>query len=158
MVWPPEDACAAALARALDEAAAWIAERHGADPERWRWGDAHKAAARHLLTDSIPLLRALFAVEREHGGGPYTVMQANTPIGDRRAPFRETHGAGLRAIFDLSGPDTTQAIVFPGQSGHPLSPHYADQADAWAAGQYLTLPMTPEAIAASAPRTLRLTP
>ena len=155
---PPEDACAAALARALDEAAAWIAERHGADPERWRWGDAHKAAARHLLTDSIPLLRALFAVEREHGGGPYTVMQANTPIGDRRAPFRETHGAGLRAIFDLSGPDTTQAIVFPGQSGHPLSPHYADQADAWAAGQYLTLPMTPEAIAASAPRTLRLTP
>ena len=92
------------------------------------------------------------------GGGPYTVMQANTRIDNEAAPFAETHGAGLRLIFDLSGVDGTQAIVHTGQSGHPLSPHYSDLADPWASGAYLTVPMSPEAIAAAAPHVLRLTP
>ena len=154
-----EDAgCGAAVGRALDEAVAWLSERHGADPDGWRWGAAHEAVARHALTDRIPLLGGLFAVSREHGGGPYTVMQANTRIGDENAPFAETHGAGLRAIFDLADPDGTQAVVYPGQSGHPLSPHYADQADLWAAGDYLALPMTPEAVAAATAHLLRLRP
>ena len=150
--------CDDELAAALDEAAAWLSARHGADPAKWRWGVAHRALARHLPSDAVPLVRALFAIEREHGGGPYTVMQANTRIDDEDAPFAETHGAGLRLIFDLSGVDGTQAIIHTGQSGHPLSPHYSDLADSWAAGAYLTVPMSPEAVAAAAPRVLRLTP
>ena len=114
-------------------------------------------AARHPPSDAVLLVRELFAIEREHGGGPYTVMQANTRIDDD-APFAETHGAGLRLIFDLSGVDGTQAIIHTGQSGHPLSPHYSDLADPWAAGAYLTVPMSPEAVAAAAPRALRLIP
>ena len=111
-----------------------------------------------MPSDAVPLVREVFAIEREHGGGPYTVMQANTRIDDADAPFAETHGAGLRLIFDLSGVDGTQAIIHTGQSGHPLSPHYSDLADPWAAGAYLTVPMSPEAVAAAAPRVLRLTP
>ena len=155
---PPPGDCRAALAAALDEALAWLAAEYGPDPAAWRWGDAHKAIARHLPTRSIPVLGRLLSVEREHGGGPYTVMQGNTRIDDARAPFAETHGAGLRVIFDLSGPDGARAIVYPGQSGHPLSPHYADLADLWAAGGYLTLPMTPAAVTAATHRLLRLTP
>ena len=155
---PPPGDCRADLARALERGLAWVAAEFGADPAAWRWGEAHKAVTRHLPTDRIPLLRRLFAVEREHGGGPYTVMQANTRIDDPRAPFAETHGASLRAIFDLGDPDGARAIVYPGQSGHPLSPHYADLADPWARGDYPTLPMTPEAVAAAAVHTLSLAP
>ncbi len=155
---PPAGDCATTVARALDEGIAWITAAYGADPNAWRWGEAHKATARHALTDPFPLVRRLFAVEREHGGGPYTVMQAGTSIGDPRAPFAETHGAGLRAIFDLSDPDGTRAIVYPGQSGHPLSPHHSDLADRWAAGDYLTLPMSSEAVVAATTHLLRLVP
>ena len=155
---PPPGDCGATLARALEDGLARVAAEFGANPAAWRWGEAHRAVARHLPTDRLPLLRRLFAVEREHGGGPYTVMQANTRIDDARAPFAETHGASLRAVFDLGDPDGGRLIVYPGQSGHPLSPHYADLADLWARGDYLTLPMTPEAIAPAAAHTLRLSP
>ena len=85
-------------------------------------------------------------------------MQANTIIAESDAPFEERHGASLRAIFDLANPDGTRAIIHSGQSGHVLSPHYADLADSWAAGEYITLPLTRAAVEASAVHRLMLTP
>ena len=156
--WCGADGCDAVIARALDEALAWLSAAYGSDPGAWRWGDAHKAVSRHALTDAIPVVRDLFAIERPHGGGPYTVMQGNTRIDDAHAPFAEIHGASVRIIVDLADADGMRAIVHAGQSGHPLSPHYADMADLWAEGGYLTLPMTPAAVAAATRHTLRLVP
>ncbi len=155
---PPEDDCRTMLAQAFEDGLAWIREHHGADTDSWRWGEAHKAVSRHLLSDSIPVVRELFAIEREHGGGPYTVMQANTRIDNESAPFAETHGAGLRAIFDLSDADGTRAVIHTGQSGHPLSHHYADLADLWALGGHIVLVMSEEAVQEAAENTLRLIP
>jgi penicillin amidase len=152
------ETCDEQIAAALDDGLDWIAEHHGADVAAWRWDEAHVATSRHALFSKLPVLKHLFEITRPHGGGPYTVMQANTRIGDEDAPFAETHAAALRTIFDLSDPDSTLAIVHTGQSGHRLSRHYDDLADPWAAGELLSLPMTMEAVEAGAVHRLVLRP
>lgn len=152
------ETCDDQIAAALTDANAWLTETYGGDPSDWRWGEAHKAVSRHAIFSSIPVVKTLFEIVREHGGGPYTVMQANTRIASDSDPFRESHGASLRTIFDLSGTDTTRAIIHTGQSGHVLSPYYGDLADKWVAGDYLTLPMSREAVEESATHHLTLRP
>ena len=152
------ETCAGQIARALDDGLDWIAAEYGSDVAAWRWDAAHIAISRHALFSKIPVLKHLFEITRPHGGGPYTVMQANTRIDNADAPFAEVHAAALRSIFDLSGPDTTRAIVHTGQSGHRLSRHYDDLADRWAAGELLSLPMTAQAVDAAAVHHLILRP
>lgn len=154
----PTETCPAQIAAALDDGLDWIAEQYGSDVADWRWDAAHVATSRHALFSKIPVLKHLFEITRPHGGGPYTVMQANTRIDNEDAPFAETHAAALRSIFDLSDPDSTLAIVHTGQSGHRLSRHYDDLADRWAAGELLTLPMTAEAVEGGAVHRLVLRP
>ena len=100
----------------------------------------------------------LFDIKLAHGGGPYTVMQANTVIGDEAAPFAETHGASLRAIFDLADGDATQVMISTGQSGNRLSPHYGDLAEPWRDGRYIALPLSEAGARAIAVHRLVLTP
>ena len=152
------ESCKDQIAAALTEADTWLSEHHGDDPSAWRWGDAHHAVSRNPVLSSLPVIGPWFTVEREHGGGPYTVMQANTRIGNDEAPFSETHGASLRTIFDLSDLDSSRAIIHTGQSGHPLSPHYDDLAPPWAAGDYLPLPISRDAVEATAAHRLTLVP
>ncbi len=153
-----EESCEQQIGAALSEANTWLVETYGDDPTAWRWGTAHKAVSRHAIFSSTPVVKRLFEIVREHGGGPYTVMQANTRIANEREPFRESHGASLRTIFDLRDADSTRAIVHTGQSGHVLSPYYADLADKWVVGEYLTLPMTRGAVETQAAHRLVLTP
>ena len=49
-------------------------------------------------------------------------------------------------------------MVNTGQSGHVLSPHYDDLADLWARGDYLTVPMSRDAVEDIAAHRLILTP
>ena len=37
----------------------------------------------------------------------------------------------MRFVANLADPDDTRLVNFMGQSGHPASPHYADQFEAW---------------------------
>jgi penicillin amidase len=152
------ESCEAQIAAALDDALDWLEARYGDDVGAWRWGEAHVATSRHALFSNLPLLRDLFEVRRAHDGGPYTVMQASTRISDEEAPFAETHGASLRAIFDLADPDGTRAIIHTGQSGHRMSRHYDGLADRWVAGETLALPLTRAAVKARAVHRLLLVP
>jgi penicillin amidase len=67
-------------------------------------------------------------------------------------------GAGYREIFDLGAWDAARVLVAPGQSGHPASPHYRDLIPHWLHGEYISLPYSPEAVAAAAVHTLTLAP
>ena len=46
----------------------------------------------------------------------------------------------------------------PGQSGNPISRHYRDFAQRWAAVEHIEIPTTPEAVARIAVGTWTLTP
>lgn len=67
-------------------------------------------------------------------------------------------GPSFRAVFDVGDWDRSIAVSPPGQSGWPDSPHYADLAALWAAGDSFPLAFTPAAVQASAETTLTLTP
>jgi len=75
-------------------------------------------------------------------------------------PLAPADGAG--PAFSLSSDpgdwDRSSAMNAPGQSGSASSPHFADLAQRWAAGERITLPFTEAAVQASAESTLTLTP
>jgi penicillin amidase len=67
-------------------------------------------------------------------------------------------GASFNAVFDAANWDRSIAQNPPGQSELPDSPHFADLAKLWAAGEYVPLAFSEREVAANAHTTLMLTP
>lgn len=133
------ETCGDAVLRALDDTAR---DLMGLDRELGRtalWGDVHVARFEHPVFRHLPLLRDWTAVEIATDGGDDTLNRGAMWLGRKDAPFAHRHGAGLRALMDLSDPDGSRFIIATGQSGNPLSPHYRDLVDAWRDGQTLSL-------------------
>ena len=107
-----------------------------------RWSEFNKVSFRHPLSAAIPLVgRWLDMPEAEIPGDLYTprMMWGSVGASERMvvSPGREEHG-----IMHMP----------TGQSGHPLSPFYANSHDAWVNGEVTPfLPGPPR-------HTLRLTP
>ncbi len=128
------ETCADTLGRAFDRAGArW--------QEDWahveRWDEVHKARFPHPVLSGLPLFDRLYTVEAPMGGDGSTVNVAHFSF--RNDNFSVSHAASLRAIYDFSDLDSSQFIHAPGQSGHPLSPHYSDLAPMWAAGDFIEI-------------------
>ncbi|MEO6867143.1 MAG: penicillin acylase family protein, partial [Gaiellales bacterium] len=54
-----------------------------------------------------------------------------------------------RHVVDMADVDRSVAILCGGQSGHPASPHYADQIGMWRTGEMRPAPFTRPAIEAA---------
>ncbi len=67
-------------------------------------------------------------------------------------------GPSFRQILDVADWDHSLVTNAPGQSGSPASPHFADLAPTWAAGEYFPLVFSDEAVKANAEATLTLVP
>lgn len=148
------ESCADIASAALDDAIAELSADHGRDMTKWRWGDAHRARFSGMVLGRIPLLGPLFDVVVETDGSNTTVNRGTSMLGNDDTPYRHVHGAGLRAVFDLSDLDGSLFIHAPGQSAIPFSPHYDDLAGDWSVGRYLRI-ASPQG---QAMRELRLTP
>jgi penicillin G amidase len=72
--------------------------------------------------------------------------------------MRPRDDAPLRMTIDPRGWDRSRAINAPGQSGSPASPHYADAAKPWSAGESFELWFSEEGVRANADATLMLIP
>jgi penicillin amidase len=136
-----EGGCAGLAARALTEAVTELSAIHGADPTAWRWGAAHVARFEHPLLRFLPGLGAMARLTAETGGDGETVFRGGFRGGDGGAAeaFAHVHGAGLRIVMDLSGPDGIRAMIATGQSGHPLSDHWGNLLQPWRDGRVDTL-------------------
>ncbi|MBR0655851.1 penicillin acylase family protein [Plastoroseomonas arctica] len=133
--WCGAAGCGPLAATALGEAVRAISREQGPDPAAWRWGAAHAARFEHPMLRFIPALAALTRMEVPASGDGDTLLRA----GFRGEDFTAIHGAGLRAVFDLSDPDGTLAVIASGQSGHPMSRHWRDLLPAWRDGLVLRL-------------------
>jgi penicillin amidase len=120
----------AALLAALREAVAEARKRMGDDPATWRWGAIHRTSFRHPLADRD---RIFELPTYELGGDGDTVHVTWGP------DFRVNFGASFREVLDVADWDRSMATSVPGQSGQPLSPHYADLLPLWAEGRYFPL-------------------
>ena len=98
------------------------------------WGEVHQATFQHPVLSHTPLARF---VERgvAFGGDRYTV---NVGPFDPRT-LRMTKGPSYRQIVDLSDPEASWFLHPMGQSGHLLTPHFADLLPLWGKGAYLPM-------------------
>ena len=122
---PDAEDCATLARQTFAAVLASLAHRYGEDPAAWRWGDAHRARFAHPLFGRIWPLDWLTGHAIETDGDNYTINRAVPDIGADDAVFPDLHGAGLRGAYDLADPDRSRFIIAGGQSGNPLSPHYA---------------------------------
>eukprot|EP01037_Dinobryon_pediforme_P006685 gene6685-6755_t len=139
------------LAVTLEAAVADCKVRMGDDPAHWAWGKLHHGAFPHPLgrVAGPPGVGKL-----AKGGSGSTVMNA----GYRLSDFKVTHGASFRMVVDVGAWDNSRFINAPGQSGDPRSPHYADLAPLWAAGEYVPMLYSVQAVDAATRLRIVLTP
>ena len=129
----------AEIEAALAEAAAWLEQKLGADPDGWRWGRVHRVRFPHPLAALFPGLESLLSVGPfETSGGNGTVRAADFSVEE---PFAQTGGSTYRLVVDLAEEGRARSTTTGGQSGHPGSPRYADQARLWVDDAYHPLCM-----------------
>ncbi len=128
---PGAETCAVRLAQSLKSALAELRRAYGDDMASWRWGRAHVAVFANPVFSQIPVLRDWVDPSIPTAGASDTVNHAPSQLRAGRDPFEQVFGASLRIITDLAAPANARMIVTPGQSGNPLSPHFADLVRRW---------------------------
>lgn len=119
------------LLGALERAVAFLGTRLGAEPAAWRWGDLHQVRLQHPLAAVFPAAAALLnpPVVAVAGDGDVPWASGNWPLG----VFDVGVGPVNRYIHDPADWSKGRWVVPLGASGHPGSPHFADQQPLWAA-------------------------
>ncbi|HVT52937.1 MAG TPA: penicillin acylase family protein [Dongiaceae bacterium] len=128
--------CNDVLGKALQQASAELSARLGADPTRWKWGDLHRLHFRHPIFRYVPVISDWLDPDLPTDGDAFTVNRA-VPIGNPDTPdLPDVHGPTMRLIVDMKDPMQAVVTLAGGQSGNPLSPHYADGLVDWRDGNY----------------------
>ena len=126
---PPGSTWQSVAAKALSQGVEQLRRDHGPDMSGWTWGRVHRTRPMHTLSPSFPdLAELLDPPSLPVGGGLDTPQAGSYPIS---GPFTVTGTSVARYVFDTSDWDESRWIVPLGASGHPGSPHYANQAEAW---------------------------
>jgi penicillin amidase len=125
-----DDVMRKALRDTLDE----LCDIFGPRISDWTWGKIHQLKFSHPL-GSIKSLKRFF------NRGPYPLGGDQTTIWASGASYYDLNserviGPPFRMIVDLSDLTNSLALLNPGQSGNPISPHYDDQIDAWFRKEY----------------------
>jgi penicillin amidase len=128
---PGEENCGSRLTQALEAALARLRRDYGADMSQWQWRRAHVAMFSNQVFSRIPVLRDWLRIAIPTSGGYDTLNRGPSTIRDDATPFKQNFGAGLRMVIDLASPKDARIIATPGQSGDPLSAHYADLLRRW---------------------------
>ena len=142
------------MATTLAQAVAWLRQELGDEPQTWQWARLHRTTPRHPLSAVFPDLAVLLNPPSVAMGGDGDTVQAAT-IG---TGYSVGSTSVARFIFDLRDRQHSAWVVPLGASGHPGSPHYADQADAWAAMQLYPMPYDWSQVNAEAETRQRLEP
>lgn len=135
--------CDELLGKALSQASTELSARLGSDPTRWKWGDLHRLHFRHPIFRYVPVLSDWLDADLPTDGDAFTVNRG-VPIGNPDTPdLSDVHGPTMRLIIDMKDPMQAVAALAGGQSGNPLSPHYADGLTDWRDGHYRPIVQAP---------------
>jgi penicillin G amidase len=117
------------LTTALARAVSWLRQELGDDLRAWHWGRLHRTASRHPLAVVFPELGELLNSPAVAVGGDGDTVQAasfNASIG-----YTVSSTSVARYVFEVGNWHRSAWVVPFGSSGHPASPHYADQVSMW---------------------------
>ncbi len=109
----------------------FLSDELGSSPGAWRWGKLHRLTFRHVLARNSLARRVFNVGPFEAPGGMCTLNNRTFMLGKS---YDAVVGPSLRAISDLST-DGIVAVVVPGQSELPRTPHYTDQVALWRSGR-----------------------
>jgi penicillin amidase len=150
-----QETCDDVASQTLHTAMERLTRTLGDDVRSWRWDELHRAIFAHAVFNPVPILGRWLRREVPHGGDWSTVNVG--PVFAPR-PFEQHAVPGYRQIVDLSPANDSRFIEAVGQSGHPLSPHYDDALELWAAGKYRKMRMDRSEIESGAIGRLKLVP
>src|SRR5262249_36263924 len=140
----------------LGEGVAALRQRLGEDPARWQWGRIHELRLEHPLARVAPLRRLLNRGGFAIGGDGGTPLQTGAAPSSAAAPVPCVPTVRRTAA---SGDRTGWVCVIPGgQSGPPLSRHYADQIELFMGGRYHPMLWTRADVEANLEAETRLLP
>jgi len=144
------------LADALACVVRRLRARHGSHPDRWAWGRIRPLTLAHPLSQRRPLDRIFNLGPFPWGGDTNTVAQAAV---DPLDPTANTFFMpSLRMVLDIGNWDESRFALPGGQSGNPLSSHYADLLDFWRRGDGVPILWSRERIDRAARSTLDIVP
>jgi penicillin amidase len=140
----------------LTEAVRRLRADLGDNARRWHWGRVHQLRYVHPL-GSRGLFRGLFTRGPLPVGGDATTVNQTyhapvLPLGLVQI------AAGYRQVFEVGAWDQARTVTQIGQSGHPMSEHFADQMHMWLEGAYHAMPWSREAVESAARYRLVLLP
>lgn len=117
------------LGRSLEAGLGDLEKRLGKDMNAWQYGQLHRTRPRHPLSAAFPDAAGLLDPPGTacHGDGD-TPLQGGYNLEN---PFILTGMSVNRYIHDPADWTRSRWIVPMGVSGHPGSPHYADQMPLW---------------------------
>lgn len=144
------------MADALGQAVHTLCARYGDRPEQWAWGRVRPVILQHAVGGRAPLDKVFNLGPFPWGGDACTVGQAAVNLADPMA--NSFFVASLRMVVDVGEWEESRFILPSGQSGNPLSPHYADQFDLWRSGKGISIAWLPDSIDKIAQTALRLAP
>jgi penicillin amidase len=121
------------LRNSFQQALEDITAKHGRNIENWRWGQEHRITLVNMLSRLHPDLSMLNRGPFELPGDTSTV---NSLWKNSLDDYNCEGGVSFRMILDFSNLSKSVAIAPPGQSEHPMSPHYADIIEPWMKGEY----------------------
>ncbi len=154
----PQETCGELISLALERAVDFLTDKYGDTAADWRWGDAHSAHSEHRPFSGQPIVGFLFDLDLPSSGDAETLNSARFRISDADNPFRQVHGPGLRAIYDLDDPNRSLFIHSSGQSGNILSGSYRDFSEMWRNVEYVPMTTDRDEAEAGAKGTLILEP
>jgi len=151
------------IRQALVAARLELTKELGKDPDDWQWGKLHQLTLRSAVLGgdnlgglSGSVLRAIFnrgGLEMPGGSSIVDANGWNAGVG-----YEVDWAPSMRMVVDLSDLDASTWVNQTGESGHPMSPHYSDQIDAWVEGRQYPWPFSRKAVQAAASDTLTLLP
>jgi penicillin amidase len=128
---PGDETCGRRLTQSLESALDLLRRNFGPDMTQWRWKRAHVARFENSVFSRIPVLRDWLGVAIPTSGAYDTLNRGPSTIRDDMKPFEQRYGAALRMVTDLASPQDAGMMITPGQSGEPLSAHFADLVRPW---------------------------
>jgi penicillin amidase len=148
--WPGE--MVSCLSHVID----WLARDFGTDEHAWAWGRVRPLPLNHHLGQQKILASIYNRGPLPGYGDGTTVNQAGFEFWK---PLRHsTVTAHQRAVIDVGNWGASRYVLLGGQSGNPLSDHYADLVPIWQQGRGVPIHWEDEAVAKHTISTLTLIP
>ena len=147
------------LRQSLVQARLALTKSLGSDVQGWSWGRVHTLTLRHRVLGADTVAAPIRALVNR---GPFALPGGSAVVNatgwNASVGFAVNWAPSMRMVVDLGDLDASTWVNQSGQSGHPASPHYADQLGAWADGTTFPWPFSDTALSTARREELLLTP